>query len=346
MMVPDGAALSRRSAVRGLASAAAAPALAGCATLLATPPGADTRPGAAQPLAVLVATTRKPVGGGRARPWFGPERTRGNTVTLARVRLRPSDGDLPPSGVADFTVTSVEPGPQLAGLFEETRGRDVLLYVHGYNQTFEQAVVDGARLTQGIGFAGQTVVFSWPSRGSLFDYGYDRESAAQSRDALVRVLEDLLATEATGRVNLVAHSVGTMVTTEALRNLYEKRGAYAADRVGAIVLASPDIDMDAFTAAIPQMGPLVAKITIITAIDDRALTVSQIVNGGTVRVGAAQKTQLEKLGLLVIDGSLKGWGVLNHDLFLSNAGIRQAIHDAVGGCRGFWGCGMLTPAER
>jgi len=345
-MVPGGAVLSRRSAVRGLTSAATALTLAGCATLLPIPPGADPQAGAAQPLTVLVATTRRPVGGAHARPWFGPERTRGNTVTLARARLRPRDGDLPVSGVADFTVISVEPAPQLAGRFEETRGHDVLLYVHGYNQTFEQAVVDAARLTQGIGFAGQTVVFSWPSRGSLFDYGYDRQSATQSRDALVHVIEDLLAAEPTGRVNLVAHSVGTMVTTEALRDLYSKRGAYAADRVGAIVLASPDIDMDAFTAAIPQMGPLVAKITVITAIDDRALTVSQIVNGGTVRVGAAQKAQLERLGLLVIDGSLKGWGVLNHDLFLSNAGIRQEIHDALGGCRGFWGCGMLTPAER
>jgi len=295
---------------------------------------------------VLVATTRKPVGGAQARPWFGPERTRGNTVTLVRARLRPGDGGHPPSGVADFAIASVEPASQLAGLSDDTRGHDVLLYVHGYNQTFEQALVAGAQLTQGIGFAGDTVVFSWPSRGSLLDYNHDRDSAMQSREALVHVLEDLLASRPTGRVNLVAHSIGCMVTTQALRDLYSKRGAYAADRVGAVVLASPDIDMDAFTAAIPQMGPLVAKITVITAIDDRALAVSQIVNGSTVRVGAAQKAQLEKLGLLVIDGSLKGWGVLNHDLFLSNAGIRQAIHDAIGGCRGFWGCGMPTPAER
>ena len=189
-------------------------------------------------------------------------------------------------------------------------------------------------------------MFSWPSRASLLDYAYDRESASLSRDALVGVLEDLLAGGATGRVNVVAHSVGTMLTAQTRHELCRRRGDYAADRVGAIVLASPDIDMDAFAAAIPGMGPPAAKITVVTAIDDRALAVSQIVNGGTVRVGAAQRTQLEKLGLRVIDASLKGSGILNHDLFMSDPGIRQAIHGAARDCGGFWGCGTVTPAER
>jgi esterase/lipase superfamily enzyme len=88
--------------------------------------------------------------------------------------------------------------------------------------------------------------------------------------------------------------------------------------------------MDVFTAAVPKIGPLAAKITIITATDDRALAVSRLVNGSTIRVGAAEKAQLERLGLRVIDASAQGWGVLNHDLFMSNAGIRNAIREAIG----------------
>jgi len=59
--------------------------------------------------------------------------------------------------------------------------------------------------------------------------------------------------------------------------------------------------------------------------------VSRWVNGSTIRVGAAEKAQLEKLGLRVIDASAQGWGIINHDLFLSNSGVREAIRDAVGG---------------
>jgi esterase/lipase superfamily enzyme len=174
------------------------------------------------------------------------------------------------------------------------------------------------------------MVFSWPSRARLFDYNYDRESAMWSRDALDTVIEDLLASPSVGRVNIVAHSVGTMLTMEALRQLYAKLGDYAADRIGALVFASPDIDMDVFAASVQRLGPLAPKVTIITATDDRALAVSRWVNGSTTRVGAAEKAQLEKRGLRVIDASAQGWGILNHDLFLSNAGVRQAIREAVG----------------
>jgi hypothetical protein len=59
--------------------------------------------------------------------------------------------------------------------------------------------------------------------------------------------------------------------------------------------------------------------------------VSRWVNGSTTRVGAAEKAQLEKLGLRVIDASAHSWGLINHDLFMSNGGVRQAIRDAVGG---------------
>jgi hypothetical protein len=37
------------------------------------------------------------------------------------------------------------------------------------------------------------------------------------------------------------------------------------------------------------------------------------------------------LGLHVIDASKQGWGIINHDLFLSNAQIREVIRRALDG---------------
>ena len=282
---------------------------------------------------LLVATTRKPVSGARAKPWFGPERA--SAVTVARATLTPPDDgrfSLSSVGLADWSVASVELAPQVGDLLgQATSGRNLLIYVHGFNQTFEATALDAARLSDGIKFAGETMVFSWPSRAKLLDYGYDRESAMWSRDALDQVLEGLLASPTVGRINIVAHSVGTMLTMEALRQLYAKLGDAAADRIGAVVFAAPDIDMDVFTSSVQRIGPLAAKITVVTATNDRALAVSGWVNGSTTRVGAAEKAQLEKLGLRVIDASHQGWGIINHDLFLSNAGIRQVIRDAIDG---------------
>ncbi len=329
-MTPSGTVASRRAVLRGLTSAVSALTLGGCASLASTGVRFDASEISANP-SLLVATTRKPVNGARANPWFGPERA--SALSVARAQLTPPDDgrfSLSSVGLADWRLDAIEPLPQVGDLLgQATSARDVLIYVHGFNQTFETAALDAARLSDGIRFRGETMVFSWPSRAKLFDYGYDRDSAMWSRDALQTVLDGLMASPTIGRIHIVAHSIGTMLTMEALRQLYAHHGDLAADRIGAVVFASPDIDMDVFSTSVERIGPLARKITVITATNDRALALSRWMAGGMTRVGAAEKTRLERLGLHVIDASQEGWGVVNHDLFLSNGQIRQVIRRVI-----------------
>jgi esterase/lipase superfamily enzyme len=320
---------SRRMVLRGLASSASALALGGCASLAATGPRHDASELSVNPT-LLIATTRKPVNGGRAKPWYGPERA--SVLNAARAKLTPPDDgrfSLASVGLGDWHLDAIEPIPDF--LTQASGGRDILIYVHGFKQTFETAVLDAARLSDGIRFRGETMVFSWPSKAGLFDYAYDRESAMWSRDAFERVLDSVMTRTGIGRVHIVAHSMGAMLTLESLRQLYARHGDTVADRIGAVVFASPDIDMDVFSSSIARVGPLVRKITVITATNDRALALAQRIAGGITRVGAAEKTALEQLGLRVIDASQQGWGIVNHDLFLSNAEVRQVIRRALDG---------------
>ena len=323
-------AASRRAVLRALASAAAALGLDGCASFASSGARLDVSEIAANPT-VLVATNRKPVDGAHAKPWFGPERAQ--ALSIAHARLTPPDAgrfSLAAVGLDDWRLDAIEPVPQIGDLPGASSGaRDVLIYVHGFNQTFETAVLDAARLSDGIKFHGDTLAFAWPSKAKLLDYGYDRDSAMWSRDALEKVLDGLMASPTVGRLHIVAHSIGTMLTMEALRQLYAHQGDAAADRLGAVVFAAPDIDMDVFTSSVDHIGPIARKITLLTATNDRALAVSRWMAGGMTRVGAAQKAQLEQLGLHVIDASQEGWGVVNHDLFLTNDRIRQVIRHAV-----------------
>ena len=281
---------------------------------------------------LLVATTRKPVNGARARPWYGSERAA--RLSVARAKLTPpSDGrfSLNAVGLDDWRLDAIEPASQIGDLYAEPGGtRDVLIYVHGFNQTFESAALDAARISDGIRFRGETMVFSWPSKANLFDYGYDRESAMWSRDALDQVQTGLMASPIIGRIHIVAHSIGTMLTMEALRQIYARQPT-AGERIGAVVFASPDIDLDVFTSSVARIGPLAGKITVVTATNDRALAVSGSLAGGITRVGAAEKAELARFGLRVIDASAQGWGIINHDLFLSNAKVRQVIRRAIDG---------------
>jgi esterase/lipase superfamily enzyme len=157
------AAASRRSVLRGLTSAASALALCGCAGM-----AADPRDASALVLnpTLLVVTTRKPVNGARGKPWFGIERA--SKMTIARATLTPPDNgrfSLAALGPVDWDLEGIEPVVQIGDLINPAAGgHDVLIYVHGYNTTFETAALDAARLSDGIKFVGETMVFPWPSR--------------------------------------------------------------------------------------------------------------------------------------------------------------------------------------
>ena len=305
-------------------------ALGGCAGLGATGKRYDAASLSTEPT-LLVATTRKPVNGGRTKPWFGSERA--TRMTVGRAKLVPPDENrfsLAAAGLGDWRLDGVEPvSGEVSDLLTQGGGGDVLIYVHGFKQTFETAALDAAHLADGIKFRGQTMVFSWPSKAGLFDYAYDRESAMWSRDEFERVLQSVVTTPGVGRVHIVAHSMGTMLTLEGLRQLYARYGDAVTDKIGAVVFASPDIDMDVFSSAVVRIGPLGRKITVVAATNDRALALSGRLAGGMTRVGAAEKAAIERLGVRVIDASDAGWGIINHDLFLSNAEVRRVIRRSI-----------------
>lgn len=278
---------------------------------------------AAEPTLTAV-TTRNAVKGARAKPWFGAQRA--NQPSNVRVHLSaPSEGTFAAVGLGDWSIKSVEAVPVGESFSASPFRRDVLVYIHGFNQSFETAALDAARLSDGLAFRGETMLFSWPSKNSLINYIYDRESAMWSRDALEGMLDELIADSSVGRVHIVAHSMGTMVAIESLRQLYDRRGAATANRFGAIVLASPDIDMDSFTSSIGRIGSLSRKITVLTVANDRALGAMRDMAGGVTRVGTAETARLDALGIRVIDASNLAGGGLNHDLFLTNAEVQQVI---------------------
>jgi len=306
-------------------------ALGGCAGMAESGPRPDASALAANPT-MLVATTRKPVNGARANPWYGPER--GSTLSIAKARFTPPESgafSFASVGMSDWRLNAIEPvaGRVTDLLAQATNGPDLLVYIHGYRNTFEGSALDAARLSDGIKFRGETMVFSWPSKAGLLDYAYDRESAVWSRDAFERVLAAAMANPTIGRIHIVAHSMGTLLALESLRQVYGRYGEAGADRIGAIIFASPDIDVDVFASSVARLGPLAQKMTVITASNDRALALAGRVAGGVTRVGAADREALAQLGLRVVDASALGFGIVNHDLFLSNGEMLRLIRRSV-----------------
>jgi esterase/lipase superfamily enzyme len=293
-----------------------------------TSPAASPGPGLSRDPRLLVATTRLPVGEPLRRPWFGSQRS--PDLIFAEARLTPPSSSLLGSGNWSIAgVEALDKSGAAQAFAQAALGRDLLLYVHGYRESFETAAASTVELSQGIRFPGATGLFTWPSAASTFSYVADRESAMWSRDAFEDLLAAMAKTPSGGRIHIVAHSMGTLLTLETLRMLRGSGGESAMERIGAVVLAAPDIDIDLFARGLERLGPDARKITVISSTNDRALAVSSRLAGGIIRAGAADRERLEALGVRVADASEFGGGIINHDLFLSNPEVQQVVKRAI-----------------
>ena len=184
--------------------------------------------------------------------------------------------------------------------------RDVMIFVHGYNTGYDEARFRLAQIVVDSNFTGVPVLFTWPSQARTFAYGADKENATASRDDLSQVLAEIASIPGAGRIHIVAHSMGTWLTMEALREAaIAGRGDFNG-HLGEVMLAAPDIDLDVFEQQLGRVAPF-ARISVFAAADDRALSLSRMIAGDRQRVGALdlsktdQREQITKLGVRVYD---------------------------------------------
>ncbi len=208
--------------------------------------------------------------------------------------------------------------------------RHVLVFVHGYNTRFEEAVYRFAQIVHDAGAPVVPVLFTWPSRGRLFDYAYDRDSAMFSRDALEAMLQAMIDDPNVGSVSILAHSMGNFVTVEALRQMTIRKRTLSP-KIRDIMLASPDIDFDVFRREIAEIeiSDKSPPITLFVSKDDRALSASSLLAGNEPRLGAVDvhaepyRTVLEKARVHVVDlTAVNSEDPLNHGKFASSEVVK------------------------
>jgi esterase/lipase superfamily enzyme len=238
---------------------------------------------------------------------------------IERRRRGPSDDPTKYFMASDYLV--YDTGPQFLtalGADLAARGGRAMLFVHGYNTGFDNAVYRLTQIAHDSGYAGTPVLFSWASGGTTTGYVYDKESASAARDQLEAALR-MLAQSGARRIDIVAHSMGTWVTMEALRQLAITGDRNLGGKLGDVVLASPDIDVDVFKSQMRRYGKPEKPFILLLSEDDRALKLSGILAGSRPRVGGyADAGDLAEYGVTVVDMSGLGGDRLNHTKFAEN----------------------------
>lgn len=182
----------------------------------------------------------------------------------------------------------------------------VLVFVHGYNTRFEDAVYRLAQITFDANAKAIPILFTWPSQGKLLGYAYDRESATFSRDGLENLLQQLSRDNSVKDITILAHSMGNMVALDALRQM-AVRNRSISPKIRNVLLASPDVDLDVARNLINGMGKNRPHIVLFTSQDDVALKFSARVWGNANRLGTIDATKepylsaLENQNIKVVD---------------------------------------------
>src|SRR5262249_50256300 len=150
-----------------------------------------------------------------------------------------------------------------------------------FNTTFRDGLYRAAQIMWDLQYSGVPIFFSWPSRGRLLDYLYDRESALGARDAFIEVLKNVRLS-GVDRIYILAHSMGNLVALDALAH-----HQHAADPLGIaeIFMAAPDVDKDHYAEIATKIRAAVRGMTLYASSADRALMASKRLAGAIARAG-------------------------------------------------------------
>jgi esterase/lipase superfamily enzyme len=294
---------------------------------------------------ILVATTR--ARDPRPGTYFNGERSEHNNYAMITVAVPPTHvpgkiewpSKAPGNSAKDFVVRGAtylddeklfikKLNAQLA--MRPAGRRRVFVFVHGYNTMFAEGLYRFTQIVNDSNAPGVPVLFTWASRGRSVGYVYDSNSATAARDELEHTLRLAFASNAE-EVNILAHSMGNWVTVEALRQIKISGKLPPIKKLGVVVLAAPDIDIDVFKAQMRRFGKPRKPFFVIVSHDDKALRLSNFIAGGKERLGSySNDAELTELGAVVIDMTdVKALDPNNHSKFAQLAEIAPELRQVL-----------------
>jgi len=181
--------------------------------------------------------------------------------------------------------------------------RDTVVFVHGYNVSFADALASAARLKSNFSTANNgpginVVLFSWPSDGSMMPYiayGNDRQDAAASGPAFARGLLKLAGflrgstpeESCEHKLHLVTHSMGNYVLRHTVQEYVKQSSGRPVRLFDQVFMMAADEDDDAFEHdyKLKPLPRLAKRVNVYFNNNDRAMAVSDKTKGNPDRLG-------------------------------------------------------------
>jgi len=291
--------------------AAAAMLSAGCA--YAPMPAMSVWSGGEVPVPVWYVTDRAPDAALGFGPRWGAALSCGRvsvTVAGAGTPVRQSatgpvqdcDGD---AAMAAFAGQAAAAARAATG-WDGQPCRRLLLAVHGFNNTFADAVTRAGQVAHDVAWPCPVLAFTWSSEGRMDRYAADAERSGYSVPYLIALLQALKAQGLT--TDLIAHSMGNRLALSALSALCARQ-EQPSPLAGQVILAAPDVNAerlnDDFQIFLRKSAPCARRITVYASENDLALIASETLHGGIPRAGRRPRTNLQYPGEAALAGKVE-----------------------------------------
>jgi esterase/lipase superfamily enzyme len=209
-------------------------------------------------------------------------------------------------------------------LIERTDQTEAFVFVHGFNTSFAEALFRCAQIAWDTKVAAIPFLFSWPSRGNVLDYIYDRESAMSSRSYFLDFLAKITSDTPVKTIHILAHSMGNQVVLESLAHHPHSEEPL---KISEVLMAAPDVDVDVYTKLVDRVSRAVRGMTLYASSVDRALAASRALAGNMFRAGDVSHdgpTVVEGVDSIDVTGLGADLLGLNHGVF---AQARSILND-------------------
>jgi esterase/lipase superfamily enzyme len=188
--------------------------------------------------------------------------------------------------------------------------KQVLLFIHGYNTSFDDAVYRSAQLAVDLKFMGATALYSWPSNARLFRYAADRDHSLSTLPSFKRFVREIARNSGAKTIHVIAHSMGNNALVHGLAEMAREQDP---PHFRQIIMAAPDVDRGEFERLAEAFGSAADHFTLYAADNDRALGAAETLLGDP-RIGDSKPMFLRR-GLDSIDASRIIKGFLKHAYF-------------------------------
>jgi len=215
--------------------------------------------------------------------------------------------------------------------------RTPLVFVHGFNVKYEEAVFRAAQIAYDVKYQGPIVLFTWPagSGEGFFDdknltktYRENSLSAKNSISVFKKFLSEFITRKI--NLNLIVHSMGHQVVIPALYEIAKDQSLQNTPdekMINELIFNAPDFDAKNFIEISPLIKNIYKRLTLYCSENDKAMLASETVNKNRRLGSCISLKDIDSINVSEIDNQTFG---LNHGYYSSRDVLTDVFQVLIG----------------